>query len=428
MVQAKKTSLTLGLVICGLASLFYIYDYFVQVAPSVMTHQLMVAFSINAESLGVLGSCFFITYTLMQIPAGMLLDHLGARRMLTSAAAVSGLGVLLFSAAHVLWIAEIARALIGLGSAFAFLSTVSLISRWFQHRYFAFLVGFLQFAGALGSIFGQAPLGLFVDHAGWRPAMVWIGVGSLILSLLFALVIRDHPPAVFSPALKTTDKMSGSKGSLRSIFKNKQVWWISVCGYVAWAPASALAALWGVPFMMKAYNLQNYQAGSLFTLFWVVVAVGGPWIGWLSDRIKRRRLPIAVAFLLGLVSSIALLWSGHFPLWVAAALLACLGVSVSVQSLTFGAIKDHVPDDHFATASGLNNMITVLSGAMLQPLIGLILTHEWSGTMFDGAPAYSLHDYQVALSVVPVVMLIGLGVIVFKVKETYCQKQVTELP
>jgi MFS family permease len=413
----SRKALWMGIGICALASLFYVYDYFVQVAPSVMTHSLMAAFHMDAAGMGLLGSCFFVTYTLMQVPAGLLLDHVGARWMLTTAAAISGVGVLLFSLAHVLWVAAIARALIGLGSAFAFLSTVSLISRWFAHHYFAFLIGFLQFAGALGSIFGQGPLALLINHEGWREAMMWIGLGSMVLSVLFACLIRDQGPyrhvAHSSPSVKV---------GLGKVLKNAQVWWIAVCGYVAWAPASAFAALWGVPFLMKAYHLQNSEAGGLFTLFWLVVGLGGPVIGWWSDRIQRRCLPIRVGFVLGFLASLGLLFAGDYPLWGVGVLLFFLGVSVSVQSLTFGVMKDRVPEDHFATASGVNNMITVLSGAMLQPLIGEILSLYGASGVENGSPVYSLHAYQCGLTVVPVVMLLGLWVAVFKVKETYCRQ------
>ena len=417
----NNAALWLGIVICGLASLFYIYDYFVQVAPSIMTQELMGAFHIDAESLGALGSCFFITYTIMQIPAGMLLDRWGARKMLTMATLISALGVVLFSMANHLWLAEFSRGMIGFGSAFAFLSTVFLISRWFKHQYFAFLIGFLQFAGALGSISGQGPLALLIDHEGWRLATLWIGVAGVVLSMLFLLIIRDDPAKEKSQVAALSDE----KGSLRQVFRNAQVWWVAICGYVAWAPASGLVALWGVPFVMHAYHLQNYQAGSLFTIFWLVVGVGGPVVGWFSDKIQRRKLPIALGFLIGVVSSAALLLgAGHYSLWVIGALLFLLGVAVSVQSLTFGVIKDLVPGNRFATASGLNNMITVFSGAMLQPLIGWLLTRQWDGQKLDGTPIYSVHAYQVALSVIPIVMLIGFLVAVFLVKETYCQKQV----
>jgi MFS family permease len=282
------------------------------------------------------------------------------------------------------------------------------------------LIGFLQFAGALGSIFGQGPLALFINHQGWRAAMIWIGLGSLLLALLFALLIRDEGPHAAS--VRQESASQASPVSVREVFKNAQVWWISLCGYVAWAPASAFAAMWGVPFLMLAYHLKNYQAGALFTLFWVVVGVGGPVIGWWSDRIQRRCLPLRMGFGLGLLASIALLFAGHYPLWIAGVLLFLLGLSVSVQSLTFGVMKDRVPESHFATASGINNMITVLSGAMLQPLVGWLLTRSWHGEMSQGSPVYSLHAYQVGLSVVPVVMLLGLWVALFKLKETYCRK------
>ncbi len=408
-------ALWLAIVICALASMFYIYDYFVQVAPSIMTQQLMTSFSIDATGLGVLGSCFFISYTIMQIPAGMLLDRYGARKILFAALLISAVGVTLFSMTSQLWVAAFARGLIGFGSAFSFLGTLFLISRWFKHGYFAFLAGILQFAGAIGSISGQGPLAVFINHEGWREATLEIGLFSFVLALIFLLVIRDGKPQE-----EQVVATSAEHQAVR-LFRLPQLWWVSVCAYVAWAPAAAIAALWGVPFLMHVYGLQNYQAGTLFTIFWIVVGVGGPLVGWWSDKIKRRRLPIAIGFFVGIVASVGLLAAGTYPLWVAGVMLFLLGIAVSVQSLTFGVVKDIVPASRFATASGFNNMITVLSGATLQPVIGWLLDRNWDGAKLNGAAVYSTYDYRLALAVIPVVMLIGFLVIVFKVKETHCQ-------
>ena len=80
-----------------LALLFYIYDYFIQVSPAVMTHQLMESLSIGAAELGLLGAFFYYSYTLMQLPAGFLLDRFGVKKIISFSAFISAVGVLLFS-------------------------------------------------------------------------------------------------------------------------------------------------------------------------------------------------------------------------------------------------------------------------------------------------------------------------------------------
>ncbi len=168
--------------VCTLAALFYVYDYFIQVSPAVITNELMAAFHIGASGLSVLSACFFYAYASMQIPAGILLDRFGARRLLSSAILISGFGVTLFGMTEHFALAGFARFCIGFGSAFAFISTLFLASHWFKHQYFALIAGLVQFAGCLGSVMGEAPLAHVIDAHGWRHTMIVTGLMTSVLA------------------------------------------------------------------------------------------------------------------------------------------------------------------------------------------------------------------------------------------------------
>ena len=122
----KKTTSTLitqqrslPWVIWGLGALFYSYEFFLQVSPGVMAHDLMHTFKVNATQLGNLGALYFYAYAMMQIPVGVLLDSLGPRRLLTIAIIICACGAIFFGSAHTFWVAGTGRFLTGLGSAFA---------------------------------------------------------------------------------------------------------------------------------------------------------------------------------------------------------------------------------------------------------------------------------------------------------------------
>jgi MFS family permease len=97
-----------------------------------------------------------------------------------------------------------------------------------------------------------------------------------------------------------------------------------------------------------------------------------------------------------------------------------LGSSASVQSLSFGLIKDIVPDNLFGTASGFNNMAAIIGGAISQPLIGFLLHWQWHGEIINHVRYYSERDYQIAFLLLPVAALTGLCVTIFKLQETHC--------
>jgi len=409
--------------ICCLASLFYFYDYFIQVAPSVMTQELMRSFSIGAGKLGVLSACFYYSYTLMQIPAGLLLDRLGARVLITLAVLGSAIGVTLFGVTYNFAIAGLARFIIGFGSSFSFISALFLISRWFEHRHFSSAAGMVQLMGCLGSFFGLAPLAVLVNTMGWRRSMVLTGLVTFGFAFLFWIFIRDGKNLRAGRAHPTP---KGEWQKLRFLLRKAQVWWISGAGFMSWVPAVVVGALWGVPYFMKAYGLTNTEAGKLCSLFWVGLGVGSPLIGWISNRLRNRCMPLATCFVFGLVGSILILDAPAMPIWIVGFALILLGMSSSAQSLTFGVIKDVVPPAFFGTSAGINNMAAILGGALTQPLVGFLLHLGWGGLKLHGVPIYSIDNYRIALLVLPIAALVGFGIVLLKIKETYCEMQYPE--
>jgi MFS family permease len=400
-------------IICILGSFFYVYDYFLAVAPSIMTHDLLNQFSLNAAQLGSLMAVFFLASTFFQIPAGWLLDRFGARKLLTLSVLVSGLGTLLFAIATQSWELGVARLLMGIGSPFAFLGALFLASRWFAHRHFALIAGFVQLGAAVGSIAGEGPLALLVNHLGWRHALLAIGWVTLVLSLLFWLIIRDG-----EPAHSMTSQIKAAR--LRDTFKLPQVWWISLAGFASWVTVTGVASLWGIPYLMAVYGWTNEQVGYLYILFWLGLGLGSPLMGWISDRLKSRKIPFYICFALGFIACLFYIEAPHIPAWVMVIVLVMLGFAASLQSLTFGIAKDIVPPQHFVTASGLINLAAVLTGVVVQPIMGYLIDHSAKAHGIIGT-AYQVADYQNGFIVIAGVLLFGLFVTHFGLKETHCQ-------
>ena len=303
-VKKTETASVYPVFICVLATLFYVYDYFIQVAPSIMTQQLMQAFSIGAGGLGVLSACFYVSYTLMQIPAGLLLDRLGARVLIALAVLGSAIGVTLFGVTYSYAIAGLARFIIGMGAAFSFISALFLISRWFSHRHFSIAAGMVQMGGCLGSLFGLAPLAVLVNSIGWRHSMILTGLITFAFAFLFWIFIRDGKDTAEKQAHPAPKK---EIQRLKFVLRKPQVWWIAAVGFLSWVPVAIVGALWGVPYFMKAYGLTNTEAGRLCSLFWIGLGIGGPLIGWISHRLHNRCVPIAACFAFGLIGSILVL-------------------------------------------------------------------------------------------------------------------------
>src|SRR5436190_20631730 len=94
---------------CGMGMLFYFYNFFLRVSPSVMHEELMSAFHTGAYQLGNLSAFYYYAYTPMQIPAGILYDRFGTRIVQSIAVLVAVLGLSIFIFANTFWTACLGR-------------------------------------------------------------------------------------------------------------------------------------------------------------------------------------------------------------------------------------------------------------------------------------------------------------------------------
>src|SRR6056297_3113727 len=147
MIRQSKFIKLLPWFICSLGALFYAYEYFLRITPSVMTQELKAFYHIKDEALGSLSAYYYYIYTPMQLLVGLLMDRYGPRRLLTLATISCVVGSIMFASTHQLYVAELGRLFIGFGSAFAYVGVLKLGTIWLPKRHFGTFTGL---ATALG--------------------------------------------------------------------------------------------------------------------------------------------------------------------------------------------------------------------------------------------------------------------------------------
>lgn len=414
-----KTSRFLPYLICTLAAMFYLYEFVLQVSPAVMTNELMHDFKLNAAGLGAMAAFYYYAYTPMQIPAGLLYDRYGPRLLITIAILVCALGAFFFGLTNSVAWASAGRFFMGIGSAFSFIGSLVLVARWFPARHFALLAGLVQMMSSIGAILGEAPLAKVVHLYGWRTTITWVSIIGVGLAILVWLIVRDRP---FGQT-QTEEPFIAEKGELarlKQVCKKSQTWWIAAYSFTSWAPITAFAALWGIPCLVALYGVSTTVASGACSMIWMGIGLGSPLIGWWSDRIGKRCLPLTIASVIGVISLLLALYVPYFPFALIYLFLFLFGIAASGQSLSFGLVKDQSKSHVVGTAIGFNNMAVVAGGALFQPLVGLILDLNWTGEMASGIPAYSALNYRWALLILPLCYAVGAVISLFFLKETHC--------
>jgi MFS family permease len=390
-------------VMWGLATTAYLAIVSQRLAPAVVVGVMMRRFGIGAGEVGALAALQFFLYMLMQVPAGALADILGPRRTLTIGAVAAGLGTIIFGLATTFPDALVGRALLGLGDALIFVNVLRLQASWFAPREYATLGGLVQFAGGLGGLLASAPLAVAVGAFGFTPPFLFMGVLILALAASIFLVVRDRPAGAPAP------ERSGFLRPLRVVARNPRTWPAFLVQFGSTGPTVTFISVWGIPFLMQARGMTHDGAAMLLGLFSIGQMIGGPLLGYVSDRLGQRRAPlIGVAVAMALFWVVLILGGVALPLSVIGSMIFLLGACAGGAMIAFAQGKE-VNDPRFSgQATGVMNIGGFLCISGLQLAIGYLLSLQWTGKVVAGQQVYTAQAYINSFWLLLVMSLVAL--------------------
>ena len=393
-----------------------------------MVPNLMSAYGVTAGGLAAMSAAYYYIYTPMQLPVGILMDRYGPRRLLSLAVLMCAVGALVMAGILSLPAATIARLLMGFGSAFAFVGVMKLAAHWLPPARLAMISGISTTLGMVGAIVGDTALNSLVYNVGWRESWFIAGIVGLILALVMWLVIRDNPQHKrLAPGMKRETRTWGQAWKyLLSIAKNFQFWVNGLIGGLLFLPLTVFGALWGVPFLEQAYGIPHQAAGEAISMLFIGVAVSGPILGWLSSYIKRRKIVLMVGSLGATICFGILLYSPQLSIVSINVLLFLIGAFVAAEILVFAIGCEISSPKAAGTAVAGTNFLVMIGGAIFQPVAGWLLDLYWTHHLVNGVRHYSYHDFQIALTVLPVGLLVAFGLTLI-LKETHCKQQFVDL-
>ncbi|OGT31574.1 MAG: hypothetical protein A3E87_00280 [Gammaproteobacteria bacterium RIFCSPHIGHO2_12_FULL_35_23] len=400
-----------------IAATFYAYEFFIRVSPSVMVPNLMRSFNVDAETLGILSASYYYAYAIMQVPVGVILDRFGIHKLLVLASLFVAGGSFLFANTDNLIIANLARVLMGIGSAFSFVGCLKLAANWFSIKQFSTVVGLTNTVGILGAISAQAPLATAVIYYGWRHTMFFVGIAGIVIAFLILLIIRDNPPISYLPKRTSNIKRLGM--GLLTVLRCHQSWLIAVFGCLLVAPVSGFTELWSIPFLMKAHHISRPFAGMLSSIMFIGIAVGGPTHSTFSNIIGKRKPILIVGAIGALLCFSAVIYLAISNIIILVSLLFLFGFFTSSMLLCFTIAAEINPKWATGAAIGFTNMLVMTGGTIFQPLIGHILD-ILGRTLYNGhfVTHFTTSNYRIALSLLPICLITAL-ILLFFINESY---------
>jgi sugar phosphate permease len=371
----------------GIMGLIYFLACLHRTSPTVIARDLVHEFGADATALGLMASAYFYLYAAIQPVVGLLTDSIGPRRVVTIFTLISCLGCLVFGLAGNMLMADIGRALIGIGVGGIFVPGLKIFAGWYRPKEFAGLTGLFLAFGNIGNLSASLPLTYLVLLLGWRFSFIGIGVVSMLFGVLAWTFLRDRPedkgwPPIVempssspAPTTQTSRKMPLGK-RFQIILKNSGFWKITLSYFFFGGPGLTFQGLWVVPYLIDVHAYTRLQAGGLLMVLPLGAIVGAPLIGFLADRLNMARKQVLIL----LLSACLACWLVFFltggkpnsafiiPMFFIMGL--CGGGALS---LYMTMLKEIFPTWLTGTAMGLMNPAAFLATALFQPFTGYLM-------------------------------------------------------
>lgn len=403
----------------------YMSVYFHRMAPGVVSGDLMSTFGTTGAALGSLAAMYYYIYTAMQIPAGVLADTLGNRMAVTVGNLVAGFGSIVFGLAPSFEVASVGRFLVGLGVSVVFVGLMKNNSVWFSERRYGFISGLSILLGNLGSVLAAAPLAAVLVLYSWRSVFVVMGLVSIGLAVLSAVVVRNRPEDAGFPSLREMEGKASHPererhwlADLRSVMTTRAVWPGFFINFGMAGSLFAFAGLWGVPLMRDVFGLDRGDAAAYTTVTLIALSIGTLSFGWASDRLGVRKPVLIAGSLLYIATLIAMLLLPWGPGAAGFTLYALLGFTGAGFLVTYPCAKEVCPPSVSGMAIAVVNTGLFLGAAIMQPLFGWALDQVWDGAMQGSLRLYAWDDYRAGIG-----LMLGFAVIAFlgtlRIRETY---------
>lgn len=386
--------------IVSIASLYYLYMFFIRVLPTVMTQDLMASFNASGIQISILMVAFVYAYAASQIPTGILIDNYGAKHVLTFGMFGCLLGSFLFQSTTSLWVAILARVILGFCSGAAFIAPMTLVKQYLPEKLFTPAAGFIQTLGCIGAMLTK-PTSILVTQVGWREAIQCSTLLAGILLILYSLL-----PS--SSATQSSTKQVSTLKALSQIIRHPSFWLVGFIALASWTPIGGFTEAWGISYLSVLQNISISEATSQMNWAWVGVAISSPLAGFWFEHTKHKMIPLMTMYAFGLIS-MTLLIMGHVtnPHIISLILLA-LGASAGAQPIAFKLASKISPDNIHATAVSFCNMCVIAGAFIVQPIVSHILNIAWDGHKINNIPYYQAQHFQISFTPIVIIVLLAM--------------------
>lgn len=393
-------------------NLFFMYIYALRVSSGVMFGELRQEFCMTGEQFGIFAACYLYSYSLVQVPLGVLLDKIGIRKVALGSALIvfCSLGLLINS--HNLYFAYLSRILLGLGSASVLMSGLKFAADQLPSKLRGVFMGLTLSTGTVGALAAGHIIPEYLKLYNWRDVLYLGFYGGIpILTLMYIFLPHER-----QSERKPEDHMSWSQvGSV--VWAATKNWHIILYGILSigvYTPLAVIADSWGTAFLTEKYGwLADKSARTIMNMY-IGLSIGSILLPWIS-RLWGDYNQVIKFSLWGLLAGFSIvIYAPQLPEWQLMTILIAIGILCGSEMMCFSGASYYTTPKTSGITLGVVNTFNMLGGAFINHAIGKVLDLTWViGNMENDLRIYTVDNYVAGLSVL--IAVIGIC-IVFSIK------------
>lgn len=266
----------------------FLLSYIDRVAWSSVAAPVGQSLGISVAMLGAFVTAFYVGYVIANIVGGVLTDAFGAKITLTCALLPLGVATFCFSYTQSLRAGIAIQVIMGLAAGADYSAGVKIIIAWFKTDR-GRAMGIYTTATSLAVVLANATIPSFSAAFGWQSAFKALGVVTCLWALVSVFLLRESPIKIQTPHVHGADFLL--------LLRNRNLILLALAGACAYWAVIGFTA-WANALMTKGLGLSSVTAGAVAATLGVGAVVAKPGMGWLSDRLPRRRRLLAIGTLL----------------------------------------------------------------------------------------------------------------------------------
>lgn len=400
--------------VCLSAGLFFFYEFFQLNLFDVINQPLRDEFHLNATQISWMSSSYVWANVLFLLPAGIFLDKYSPKRLILLALLLCVVGTIGFALSHSFVYTFWFHAATGVGNAFCFLSCVVLVSRWFQPKQQAFVIGCIVTMAFIGGMVAHTPLAYLNQTFGWRHALLIDGVVGIFILIWIVFTVKDKPN---TSLVDTSSIIRKEKTDFLSVLGDLQNWLAGLYTACLNLPIMVFCALWGVTYLKVVHQLNQLSASNVVSLIFIGSIVGCPFVGWLSDYLNAPKKIMLLGALLSGVSLLFIVVGQDYSEITLGALFFLVGFFTSTQIISYALIAQNNHLGQAGAATGVASVIVMGGGGAGQLLFGWLLQYHANSIQ----KVYQVSDFQFAIWMFPLAIVVALIALVFIVQKKACE-------